>query len=66
MYAGAILVLVGLPLWLESYAAALLESVPLGLLALRCVLEEKFLRRNLSGYADYMRRVPYRMIPYLR
>ncbi len=65
MYAGAIFVLVGLPLWLESYAAALLECVPLGLLAVRCLLEEKFLRRNLSGYADYMRRVRYRMIPHL-
>ncbi|MGD0540373.1 MAG: isoprenylcysteine carboxylmethyltransferase family protein [Tepidisphaeraceae bacterium] len=65
MYAGGILVFVGLPLWLESYAAALLECVPLGFLALRCLFEEKFLRQNLSGYADYMRRVRYRMIPYL-
>jgi protein-S-isoprenylcysteine O-methyltransferase Ste14 len=64
MYAGAILLLVGLPLWLQSYAAALLEIVPVVLLGLRCVLEEKFLRENLDGYADYMRRVRWRMIPY--
>jgi protein-S-isoprenylcysteine O-methyltransferase Ste14 len=65
MYAGAILILVGLPLWLESYAAAILEIIPIGLLAVRCVLEEKFLCRNLDGYADYMQRVRFRMIPHI-
>src|SRR5262249_24547717 len=32
MYAGAALLMIGLPLWLESYAAALLASVPIGTL----------------------------------
>jgi protein-S-isoprenylcysteine O-methyltransferase Ste14 len=63
MYAGSPLVNVGLSLWLESYSAALLSLVPLILLLVRIHLEERVLRRELPGYADYMDRVPYRMIP---
>jgi protein-S-isoprenylcysteine O-methyltransferase Ste14 len=65
MYGGAILVLVGPPLWLESYTAAIFEIIPISLLAIRCVLEEKFLCQNLVGYAQYMKQVRYRMIPFL-
>ena len=65
MYAGAVLLLVGMPLWLESYAAALLASVPIGTLALRILVEEQFLRRALKGYAAYTERVRYRLIPFL-
>jgi len=64
MYAGAIPYLVGMPLWLESYAAALLASVPVGLLALRCLLEERFLKGKLQGYAAYMEKVRYRLLPF--
>jgi protein-S-isoprenylcysteine O-methyltransferase Ste14 len=35
MYAGAVPLLIGIPLWLESYAAALLAIVPILLLAVR-------------------------------
>jgi protein-S-isoprenylcysteine O-methyltransferase Ste14 len=63
MYAGAIPLLVGMPLWLESYAAALLASVPIGTLAVRILVEEQFLRRELAGYDAYRERVRYRLIP---
>jgi protein-S-isoprenylcysteine O-methyltransferase Ste14 len=63
MYAGAVPLLVGMPLWLESYAAALLASVPIGTLAVRIVVEEQFLRRELAGYDAYTERVRYRLIP---
>lgn len=63
MYAGSPPVNVGLSLWLGSYAAALLALVPLMLLVVRIHLEERMLRRELPGYADYMHRVPYRLIP---
>jgi protein-S-isoprenylcysteine O-methyltransferase Ste14 len=63
MYAGFGLFLVGLPLWLESFAAAVLASVPIGTLALRIVIEERFLRRELPGYIAYTERVRYRLIP---
>ncbi len=65
MYAGTVPLLVGMPLWLESYAAALLASVPIGTLVVRILLEEQFLRRELKGYDAYMVRVRYRLIPFL-
>lgn len=65
MYAGAFALLVGMPLWLESYAAAILASVPIGTLVLRILVEEQFLRRELNGYDAYMKRVRYRLIPFL-
>jgi len=63
MYAGTLLLLLGMPLWLESYAAALLAGVPIGLLTVRILIEERFLRRELTGYAAYTARVRSRLIP---
>ena len=65
MYAGAALLFVGMPLWLESCAATLLAVVPIGLLVLRIHIEERFLRRELPGYDAYARTVRYRLIPFL-
>ena len=65
MYAGAVLLLVGMPLWLESYAAAMLASVPIGTLVVRILIEEQFLRRELAGYDAYTQRIRYRLIPFL-
>jgi protein-S-isoprenylcysteine O-methyltransferase Ste14 len=65
MYAGAALLFVGMPLWLESCAATLLAVVPVGLLVLRIHVEERFLRRELPGYDAYARTVRYRLIPFL-
>ena len=62
-YAGTPLVLVGLGLWLESYAAALCAVVPIALVIVRLTLEEDFLRRELPGYREYAVRVPYRLLP---
>jgi protein-S-isoprenylcysteine O-methyltransferase Ste14 len=63
MYAGTAAVMVGMGLWLGSYAGALLALVPIALLAARIVLEERFLRRTLAGYDDYTRRVRWRLVP---
>lgn len=65
MYAGAVPLLIGMPLWLESYAAAILASVPIGMIALRILIEEQFLRGELRGYDAYTKRVRYRLIPLL-
>jgi protein-S-isoprenylcysteine O-methyltransferase Ste14 len=65
MYAGAIPFFIGLPLWLESYAAAIVACIPIALLALRIVIEERFLRRELPGYHAYRERVRYRLIPFV-
>src|SRR5271157_2791915 len=53
LYAGDALMMVGIPLWLESYPAALLASVPIATVALRILFEERFLRRELEGYDAY-------------
>jgi protein-S-isoprenylcysteine O-methyltransferase Ste14 len=65
MYAGGALFVVGLPLWLESYAATVLASLPIALLFVRIFIEEQFLKRELNSYDAYMRRVRYRLIPFL-
>jgi protein-S-isoprenylcysteine O-methyltransferase Ste14 len=65
MYAGAVPLLVGMPLWLESYTAAMLASFPIGTLAARILVEEQFLRRELTGYDAYVERVRYRLIPFV-
>jgi protein-S-isoprenylcysteine O-methyltransferase Ste14 len=65
MYAGIFLFGVGMALWLESYAGAILALVPICLLAVRIVFEERFLRKELPGYDSYSERVRYRLIPFV-
>ena len=61
MYASLIPSLVGVALWLESYAGALVAVVPAGLLVVRILFEERFLKRELPGYDAYTQRVRYRL-----
>lgn len=63
MYAGAALLEIGMPLWLGSWAGALVALVPIALLAVRIAIEEAFLRRELAGYAAYAERVRARLVP---
>jgi protein-S-isoprenylcysteine O-methyltransferase Ste14 len=65
MYAGGMLYVVGMCLWLESYASAIVALVPTAVIVTRISLEERFLRRELSGYDEYARRVRYRLIPFI-
>jgi protein-S-isoprenylcysteine O-methyltransferase Ste14 len=62
-YAGALVAHVAIPLALGSLVA--LPAVALGaaLLAHRAVREERFLARELDGYAAYMERVRFRLLP---
>lgn len=62
-YAADPLIFIGLGLWLESYTAAVCAIVPIALMVTRLRLEERFLRRELPGYAAYTMRVPHRLIP---
>ncbi len=65
MYAGGLLVIIGMPLWLESNAAALLSVIPIAMLALRILIEERLLKRELQGYDLYVQRVRYRLFPFV-
>ena len=63
MYAGLLLVTTGLGLWLDSTAGTLAAIVPVALLAIRIVVEERFLRRSLPAYARYAETVRWRLLP---
>jgi protein-S-isoprenylcysteine O-methyltransferase Ste14 len=63
MYAGAILLLIGIPLLLGSWYGLVLAPVLVVGFAIRAVLEERVLQAQLPGYADYAARVRYRFIP---
>lgn len=63
MYAGALLMLAGIPLALGSLWALLVLVAMMPALFWRLSDEEQFLARNLAGYSDYQRKVRYRLIP---
>ena len=63
MYAGLMWLILGLALWLGSTAAAVATAVPVAILSLRIVVEEKMLARSLGDYTAYTRRVRWRLIP---
>ncbi len=65
MYSGLLVLLFGTPLALGSWWG-LLMVVPMALIiALRIRFEERFLTENLPGYADYCRKLRYRLIPFI-
>jgi protein-S-isoprenylcysteine O-methyltransferase Ste14 len=63
MYSGIMVFGVATPLLLGAWYGVPVAVVFIALLARRAVLEERTLRANLPGYADYMARVRYRFIP---
>jgi protein-S-isoprenylcysteine O-methyltransferase Ste14 len=63
MYAGALLLVIFTPLALGSYWTLLVLIPTFPVLAWRLLDEERFLKLNLPGYADYCRQVRYRLIP---
>ncbi len=63
MYAAALLLVIGMPLALDSWYGLLGILVLLPVLAWRLLDEERFLTRNLKGYAEYTREVRWRLIP---
>ena len=65
MYSGLLPVMAGIALWLGSYAAAIIATVPTALIAARAVLEERFLVRELPGYREFMERTRFRLIPFV-
>ena len=63
MYAGALLLLLGIPLSLGSVWSIAFIIVAVSVLIWRIVDEEKFLLSHLKGYAEYCQKVKYRLIP---
>jgi protein-S-isoprenylcysteine O-methyltransferase Ste14 len=65
MYAGALPLLAGMPLALGSWWGLCGLMLFLPALIWRLLDEEKFLQKNLAGYADYCRKVRYRLLPFV-
>lgn len=63
MYGGAIPLMLGTGLLLGSWPAVGFGVILVLLLAIRAVLEEETLKRELEGYAAYAERVRYRLVP---
>ena len=63
MYAGALLLILGLPLALGSWYGLLGIFGFLPVLIWRLADEEQFLTGNLPGYAEYKGKVRWRLIP---
>jgi len=63
MYAGSVVMMIGMPLALGSYWALLVAVAALVLLVVRILDEEKMLSQELTGYRDYMQKVHYRLVP---
>jgi protein-S-isoprenylcysteine O-methyltransferase Ste14 len=62
LYSGALLLLFATPLALGSYWTLVVAVAMLFALVWRLLDEERFLKQNLPGYADYCRYVRYRLI----
>ena len=65
MYAASVLLFLSMPLILNSIFSFLVMLVYLPIIAKRIRSEEKLLKRELPGYAEYMKRVQYRLIPFV-
>jgi protein-S-isoprenylcysteine O-methyltransferase Ste14 len=63
MYSGALVMLYGIRLALGSGAGELVNVLLTAALIWRLLDEERFLVKNLNGYAEYRERVKYRLIP---
>jgi protein-S-isoprenylcysteine O-methyltransferase Ste14 len=63
MYIGALTLLVGMPLALGSLSGVLTIVPITAVIVWRLLDEERFLTKNLPGYAAYERKVKYRLIP---
>jgi protein-S-isoprenylcysteine O-methyltransferase Ste14 len=65
MYAGALVMLIGTPLALGSWWGLFAVLLILPVLIWRLLDEERFLRQNLAGYAEYQTKVKYRLLPFI-
>ena len=63
MYAGNLILMVGIPLALGSYWGLLLLIPGLLVLVFRILDEEKLLTQELPGYREYAQHVRYRLVP---
>ncbi len=65
MYAGALVMLLGVPIALGSWWGLLAVPILGAVLVWRLIDEEKLLETSLPGYAEYRGRVRHRLVPFV-
>jgi protein-S-isoprenylcysteine O-methyltransferase Ste14 len=65
MYAGAFVMLLGVPPALGSWWAFPFVFLIFAAIVVRLLQEEKFLSGNLPGYTEYCQETRYRLIPHI-
>ena len=65
MYSATLLLFISMPLVLGSLISFFIFLIYPILIGIRAVNEEKFLKKELKGYDEYMKKVKYRFIPYI-
>jgi protein-S-isoprenylcysteine O-methyltransferase Ste14 len=65
MYFGVLIMMVGMPLALDSYWGLVVIVPGLIVLAYRILDEEKMLTQELAGYHEYTQKVHHRLVPYV-
>ena len=65
MYAGAVLLFISAPLLLGSVYGLVLGLLLIVTIAARSVGEEAMLKQELEGYSYYMKKVKWRIIPFV-
>lgn len=65
MYMATLLLFTMMPMVLGSWYALLVFALYLPIIVVRLLDEEKLLTRDLPGYAEYKKKVRYRILPYI-
>jgi protein-S-isoprenylcysteine O-methyltransferase Ste14 len=65
MYASTVILYLAIPVVLGSWPALIVFVAFLCLLPIRILNEEKLLKADLPGYAEYMKKVRWRLIPFV-
>ena len=65
MYAGVLVMMAGVPIALGSWWGLAILAVAGPMLVWRILDEEKLLKKDLAGYNEYVRKVKFRLVPYL-
>jgi protein-S-isoprenylcysteine O-methyltransferase Ste14 len=63
MYSAALVLTFAMPIALGSWWGLLFFPPVAAVITWRLLEEEKFLVNRLPGYAEYRRKVPYRLLP---
>lgn len=65
MYAGVLVMIIGIPLALDAWWSLAIFVVATPALVWRIIDEERLLKKDLPGYVEYVQKVRYRLIPYI-